>query len=331
MTAAEVIDTPKSELAGVVQKEGLTLEKAHAIIETFAPLAADAASAIAAAKAMTFSDDPTDEEVAQATEGRKALADVRKRTEKARVSIKDDYLRMTKAIDGSSNLIKSRIEPEETRLLEVEQHAIRKEEARLAEVLAKRREVLIGLGANPDEYKLDTMNDAAFDQLVADRREINAAREKAAREAEEKRKADEAKRAEEDARIRAENEKLRREREAVEAQANRDREAAEAKARTEKAKADAKLREEREAREAAEAEAEQLRKAAEKKAADEAKARRRAANAPDKDKIAAIAAALRAITVPDFRSDDGKRVRGGIVAMIEQLATKIDRIAADMD
>lgn len=331
MTNAEVIDTPKSELARVIQKEGLTLEKAQAIIDTFAPLAADAASAIATAKAMTFSDDPNDEEVAQATEGRKALADVRRRTEKARVAIKDDYLKMSKAIDGSSNLIKSRIVDEENRLLQVEQYAIRKEEARLAKAIAYRREILIDLGTNPDEYKLDTMTDAAFDQLVTDRREIKAAREKAAAEAEEKRKADEARRAEEDARLKAENEKLRKEREAVEAQAKKDREAAEAKAREEKAKADKKLREEREAREAAEREAEQLRKAAEKKAADEAKAKRKAANAPDKDKIAAIAAAILAIPVPEFKSEDGRRVRGGIVAMIEQVATKIDRIAADMD
>jgi hypothetical protein len=162
---------------------------------------------------------------------------------------------------------------------------------------------------------------AAYEELMR----IEGERAKERAEAEKARKAAEAKaQAERDA-IEA---KARTEREKAEADARKARQAAEAQARAEKAKAEARIKAEREkmeavlnaerhAREKVEREAaEARRKEAERIAAEqlaeskrkaaEAEAARKAATAPDREKIMALAAAVRSLTIPHCATEAGR-------------------------
>lgn len=311
---------PTNDLATIVRKEGLTVERAQSILDVFTPLVEEAAAAINAADACTFGDDPSDEDTARAAEHRKVLTKLRTRTETARKTLKEDSLRMGQAVDAAGRWIRSRIEPAEERVLAVEQTAIRREQERRRLILEGRRKSLMATGTNPDQYRLDEMTETDFASLLSDRKAIQESRERQEREQAEARKAEEARLAEERRKLEEENARLRKEREA-----------AEAKARKERAEAEAKLRAERQAREKAEADAEAARREQEKKAQAEARAKRKAANAPDREKFLAIAAAVRAIAVPEMKTEDGKRVRGQVVALLESAATKIDGIVSSME
>lgn len=152
-----------------------------------------------------------------------------------------------------------------------------------------------------------------------------AERERKAREAivEKARKEREA--AEQAARV--EREKAELERRKVEEQAKREREAAEAKYRKEREYREAKLQEEREAREKLERE-QRERDAAEKKRRDaEARAAKKAAAAPDADKLRAYAKALRSIPAPTFKTQDGCDAFAIAECKVVELAADIERAA----
>ena len=114
----------------------------------------------------------------------------------------------------------------------------------------------------------------------------------------------------------AEQEKARKEREAIEAKARKEREAAEAIARKE-----------REAREKLEAEALARKRADDAKAAADAKAKKSAALAPDKDKVASLSKTVRGIAMPDVKSPEARAVVQNIAVYFEKLAVFIEQQA----
>jgi colicin import membrane protein len=149
----------------------------------------------------------------------------------------------------------------------------------------------------------------------------------AARLAEEKRRAEEA--------AAAERKRVLAEREAAEAKAKAEREklAAENARRLaeeqKKAAAAAEVaRKEREAREKAESEARAAREAEQKRLADEAEAKRRAAAAPDREKLAALAAAVRALEMPELATLAGVTLVAEIAAQREKFAFWIKKKGA---
>lgn len=99
------------------------------------------------------------------------------------------------------------------------------------------------------------------------------------------------------------------------------------KARAERAKLERKAAEERTRREKLEAEALAAEKAAQKKKADDARAARKAALAPDSDKLKTYAKALRALRTGDVQSDDAKIVVQELAARISKLADWIEKEA----
>lgn len=130
---------------------------------------------------------------------------------------------------------------------------------------------------------------------------------------------------------RALEEKARKEREAAEAElraaaekARKEREALEAKAKAEREEAERKAAEERAAREKIEAELKAKAEAEEaaRKAAE--KAAKKAAAAPDKDKLIAFAFSVREVKVPDVSSEEAKAITAEIHGMIERLAKWVE-------
>ena len=129
---------------------------------------------------------------------------------------------------------------------------------------------------------------------------------------------------------RVEREKAELERRKVEEQAKREREAAEAKYRKEREEREAKLQQEREAREKIERE-QRERDAAEKKRRDaEARAAKKAAAAPDADKLRAYAKSLRSIPAPTFKTQDGcdafMRVETALGVVLDSIERAADEI-----
>jgi HAD superfamily hydrolase (TIGR01509 family) len=229
------------------------------------------------------------DEIRKARDMRLQLREVRIASEKRRKALKEDSLRRGQAIDKVAKVITQIAEPAEAKLLEMETIAERLEAERKARVRAERVMQLAPFGVDTTCIDLAGMEDAAFARLLEGSRLASEARERAKREAEEKRAADEAARKAEADRLKAENERLRKENEKREADA-----------RAARAEADRKLREEREAREKLEREDAERKRVEAKRLADEAKAKRKADRAPDAAKVRAIVAQLESIKDPGF-------------------------------
>lgn len=182
------------------------------------------------------SEDQTDD-MAAAREKRLALKKIRTGVEAKRKELKEDALRAGRVIDAAARYIKQTIEPAEE-YLQLQEDFVKIKQAKEEEaLLAKRREQVIALGADPEAYNLAAMSDGMFNAIIE---QLQAAKDKAeaeAKAAEEAAAKAAAEKEAEDKRVREENEKLKAEAEAREkaAAAERaEREAAERKAEQEK-------------------------------------------------------------------------------------------------
>ncbi len=351
-----------TELAKITEQNQLPAERASALSAAYGPLFVEAGPIVAAARAINVTDATQVSEIKKARASRLALKDLRVRADKARKALKEDSLRFGRAIDGAYNVFVLEIEPLETRLMEMEQFAERKEAERKAALKSSREELLRPFGVDTTFYQLGDMPEPTFAQLLESSKLAHQARIDAAAKVEADRLARiEAERAEQE-RVRAENARLKAEaeaaekaaqaerervaaearaaeakakaeREAIEAQARADREkaaaelrAAEDKARKEREAAALKLRQEQEARERIEAQQRAEKAAAEKKAAAEAQAKAKAERAPDLTKVRAVATALRGITPPVVKSREAQAAIENIFRSIASLAKDIDAI-----
>lgn len=300
-------------LQSVVSKAGLEPSSANSLIETFRPLFSQANVLCATAQNLAVTDATHVTEMKRARHLRLALRSVRIDADKARKILKEDSLRRGKAIDGIYNVLEYVVAPVEARLLEMEEFAERAEAARKARVKTTREELLRPYGVDPALYQLGEMSQEAFEQLLEGSRLAHEQRVEASRKAEEARLAIEKAEAEERERIRLENERLKseaveraaaalKEREQFEAQAEAERQ----KAAAARAEAEENVRKEREARAHAEAEAGRLRDAEEARKRLEASEKRRAAAAPDKDKLRFLATRLAQMEMPQMATEPGQ-------------------------
>lgn len=309
-------------LSTVVTKH-LAFEVGKAIIDLFDPFYARAAALAAEAGAIAVTDATQVSEIKASREMRLKLRTVRTGAENARKTAKEESLKRSQAIDAAARVIADLCEPVEARLLEQEQFAERAEAKRKAALAAERGEALRNIGGDPSLYQLGDMKPTEFEDLMVG---LKAAHEKRVAEAkaqEEARKAEEARRAEElriarekaaaaeaeAAKARAEQaeaeRKAKAEREALEAKARREREAAEAEAAAERRRLQALADVERQKREAAE-KAQREREAEEKRQREaQEKAAKKAAAAPDADKLRAFAKAIEDVPTPKMATPEG--------------------------
>lgn len=265
---------------------------------------------------------------------------------KARTAIRDvkdaekEGAKITaKIVDFYHNGSTSKLSEAEARLKAIEEAEERAELARQKALCEARTTELVALGADPQFYPLGTMQEAGYAQLLAGLK-AEAARKKA----EELKAAEEARIAAE----KAEAERLERERIAAEeaARLKAEQEAKLAEAQRLAAEAAEQARIEREARERVEAEAkaeadrlaEEARKVreevarlgkieAERLAAElEAKrqadlAAKRAAQAPDKEKLIALADAVFATAMPTVSTPEAQ-------AIVEEFQSMLQRARA---
>jgi hypothetical protein len=306
-------------------------------------------------------------EMKLARESRLALREIRCNAESTRKRLKEDSLRRGKAIDGIANVLKALIEPIEEHLQEQETFAERAEAARRDALRGARSDALRALGADPAVYAdLGVMGEetwattlesahAAHEARLEATRQAEAARVEAERVAAEKREAArlegirlEAERAERERLAAEENARLRREAQEREAAAKAERARVEQERREERAKAKAEADAKAEQARAAKAEADRLAaelaavKAAEEKvarereaaeaarAAKEAQVRRAAALAPDREKLLALAAAIRALNVPEMATPAGHAAAGKVAQQLAKMAAWVEKTGAEL-
>jgi hypothetical protein len=274
------------------------------------------------------------------------LRAVRLAVENKRKELGEYHLRKTQAINSAAGQIKALIEPYEEKLLEVEKHADRVEAERIQRLTAERVAEISAFTTISGAIDYGRLSEEDYARLLADAKAAHEARQAEARRIEEDRLARERAEAEERERIRVENERLRKEAEAREAELRAERERAEAerraleeKARAERAVAEEKARIEREKVEAERKAAEELaareraererleaeaRQREEKAAADRRAAERaakKAAAAPDREKLKAYAQALGAVPKPTLKN----------VALLSRITTKVDALVAHIE
>ena len=319
------------EIKQAASQLGLSLDQAGNLFAPFAPLYAEAGKLLTASKPIT--------EPKAAREMRLKLVKARTAIAKAKDTAKADILRNGKAIDGFNNIARAMIEPEEERLDAIEKADERRIAKEREELKSSRMQILAQFGVDGQFYSLEIMPAANWDALLEQVKTAHAvklaaeaaakeaerlaaekaeaervAKEKAEREERERMKAENARlKAERDAAesaAKAERErvakeaaeaaaKAKAERDAIEAKAKAEREEIERKAAQERALAESAAKAERAKREALEL-AERNRVAAEaKRQADEVKAAKKAAAAPDRVKLGVLADLIESSTEPE--------------------------------
>lgn len=321
---------PKEALR-IIETTGLESGTATQLRETFNAMFAEAEKWVEQARSIKVTDVSQTREMRIARETRLAIRKIRCDAENTRKRLKADALAKGKAIDGIANVLKALIEPVESYLQEQEDFAKRVEEQKREELRQAR-----SLAITPYSeffqasggFDLADMSQEQFTAMLEGLRIKKNAKEQAERELERQRVE-----AEERLRVEAEEREAVRQKELAEAKAKAEREAkarfdAERKADAERAKAE---KEAAEAKAKADAEREAKAKAEQEEAErEEAErvARQKAEQAPDKEKVFAFAAAIRAVKVPVLSSVKGKEFRELLEEKVEGFAQWIENKTA---
>lgn len=277
-------------------------------------------------------ENPTELDMSIADTIRKKLVKIRTASEREKTEMNKDYILVQKIVTGANNMVSSICKLDENRLDEVAKYIQIQEAKRLAELLEERTKILVPYGFSEDDVKgMEKMSDEVWNSFLIGAKKNHEDRIEAERLAEENRLKLIAFEAEEKEKQRKELERLRLENEAKEKQLELERKEAEKKAAELKAKADAELAEQkrladieakRQAEIIAKQKAESDKLAAELKAkADaeiqekqrieaETKAKmieeKKAAKAPDKDKIIAAINSMPTFAVINLKTKEAQ-------------------------
>lgn len=360
-TAEEPQATPK--LALIVAESGIEKTKAQTVLAAFSVYFQQAAKWEHEVQGLIITDAKHTKEMALAREGRLKLKNIRVDAKKTHDKLKEGALLEGRFIDSVYNLIEGVTKPIESALLEKEQFVERQEAARIEALRSSRAEALAAFAVDTSFYDLGSMPETSFAQLLENSRLATEAKAQAQRKAEEDRIAAEKAEQEERARIAAENERLKKEAEAREAEIaaerakadeeRRIREEAEAKERArlaaeQKARDDAVRAEQEKAAQAlalAQEEAEKVKRELQAKKDAEAhalreeaarleaerlaklEAERKAAQAGDSEKVLAYVAALEDVQKPTVASHEAQAILDGCATIFARARTAAEKLA----
>lgn len=328
-----------AELERAVAETGLSADGASSLRSAYSPHFVSFDEVAMRAKAIL----PTAPKAAR--DVRLQLKAIRVAADKTRKLLKEDSLRRGKAIDGIYNVLEYQLVPVEQAMEAIEKAEEIAEAQRKAALKAVRAEALTPY-ADPTFYDLGGMADAQWEMLLSGAKLAHEARLVAAAKAEADRIAAElaaaaakAQRAAEEAAereaMRAENERLRlvaeeqrKAREAAEAAATaerlkaaQEREVAAAAARKLQAEAERLAQVEQHQRHLAEAELRKREQAERERSEADLLAQRKAAAAPDKEKLLAMAETIRQMRAPALTCEGG----AAVVLRIEEQILRFSR------
>tara|TARA_R110000772_G_scaffold23177_1_gene62223 strand:+ start:168 stop:1190 length:1023 start_codon:yes stop_codon:yes gene_type:complete len=294
-------------------------------------------------------------EITDPAEARTARLEVKKLridADKKRKLLKEDSLRMGKAIDGANNILLSLIVPIEKGLEAIEKEAERAEAARLESIRQERIAILEAMSHEPHGVDIAALHVDQWEAYLQDAKDLQAI--KAERENKEQAEAEAAAKAEADRldkhrldniRLKAEAEAAAKEKAKADAIAAKERvcliaEAAKERVRliAEAAKEKAKADEASKAAATAQAKIEAI-KAAEVRKLKSAKAESDAAlqaereakqkveSAPDKARLYSFAHQVRSMIVPTAKTTQGEKVASDVSDKIKGFANWIENQA----
>lgn len=347
----------ENQLVTVAAQSGLDVAKAELYAASFAPYMAAVNTLMQEAKEVNKSN-PTVQDSAKARKIRLSLVPQRTAAEKKKDEQKASLLKEANVIQALYNVVKSTSELTESEMLEVEKHQERIVAEQKAVLKAERSELLSDF-CDPSMFPLAEMTQDAFEQLLNGQKLAYEARIEAERKAEEQRIEAARLEAERIENQRIENERLKKEAEAREAQLEKERKAAAAKqkaleeaarkereeaqriqreadekARKEREQMQAKLDAERKAAEAAKAELDrkerEAKAEAERKQAEQIAAEKKAAAAPDKEKLLEFKAKLTDLEVPNLKTKEAAQIAESIRVLIGKIEAYIDEKAGSL-
>lgn len=273
-TALEVLP---SKIEQVVRAAGIEGEGALAIVGPMSPFFVQAREWESKVSAVT------DPKVARAS--RLVLRKIRVEASHKKDELKENVIRVGRAIDAAYKEIEGTISPMEETLEGVEKAAERAEAARRAQIKTERESTLAPYNVVTTFYDLVNMPDEVFAELLSDKKAAHEAKLVAVVKAEAERIEREKAEAAERERVRLENERLKKEAAEREAAAKAEREKAETERKqleAERAAAEAKAKKERDFIEAKAAEEKRNAEVAAKAAAEKARQEREAVEAKAK-------------------------------------------------
>jgi hypothetical protein len=171
-----------------LNKMALPNEYSKTILDQFGDLFVEAHKLVAAGKGIVVTSEDQVELMAQAKEIRQQLARIRVEAEKAKVAIKEPFLRAGNAVQDIFNDIRDITKPEEIRLKEQEKFA---EIAEIKRTEAKHAQRVQSLSRYVDDvsvYNLRDMPDNTFESLLSDCKNAYEAKVEAIRKEEEQKK-----------------------------------------------------------------------------------------------------------------------------------------------
>lgn len=350
-----------AELEKAVTETGLALDSAQTLRESFAPHFIKFHELAIAAKEIAVNAPKA------AREMRLSLRAVRVAAEKTRKELNEDGLRRTKAINGINAILEYQLAPIELAMDKIEKAEEIAAAQRKAALKEEREAALAPYMQNAGLVMVADMAPEAFAQFLASQKAAHEARIAAEAKAEADRiaaaeAAEAARKAKEEAdraereRMRAENERLaaaakaeREAREAAEkaakveqerqhAQAKKEREEIERKnreeqasreeaARKERARLQAIADDERKKREAVEAEQRQKAQEEAARIAAEKAAAKKAAAAPDKEKLRALYFQVCEIKLPELATKEGNAIRANVENQLKELTWSLKTAA----
>jgi hypothetical protein len=256
---------------------------------SFGELIQQADTLVMAAREIATMPESQDQEK-KARECRLALVKVRTGADKVHKAMKADILVQGRAIDGAKNIIIAAVQPSEKELQEIENRAEIRAEQERQRLQSERVAALAPYSDAYNAMPLGSMSESEFEAILDNAKLAHEAR--LAREKREEEERIAAEKAAEEERLRLEQERIEKERIAAEERAELERRLAAEKAERERVEAEAK----------------------------------KAALAPDKEKIAEYAKALKAIEIPSATTDHGKTAFVEISKIIDRALSEIRTI-----
>ena len=323
----ETEDTQQNsnQLAVVAAQNGLDTESANNLQTAFAPLFKQAAEWKQKAASIVVTDASQTDMIKKSRESRLFIKnEIRLPAKDLHDKLKAGSLRYGRAVDGMYNIILLLTEPVEQHFEEQEKFAERQQEERNRKLQEERVALLVPyMESCVSMNNLYSMPEQEFNLLVEGAKIAKLRRDDEAKKLQEAIELKRKQELEEQERIRKENEELRKKAAEQEAKVRKEREAQEAALRKEREAREAaereanRVRAEQEAKEKAEAEAERKRIASDKAAA------RKAARAPERAKLLALANAIEAFDLPVMFSQEGSDALSTIKLNIKNLVILI--------
>lgn len=276
------------------------------------------------AETLTVTDAGQVVEMRKARETRLALRQIRLAVEHKRKELTDYHLKTKQEIDACARWLKEKLDPLEERLLYQEQFADRAEESRRLQLSHAREEALQPFGVDITTLAaLDSMSEEQFQKVLDDAQAAYGIRLEAEARAVQARLDQEAHAAEERRQLQERNAQLEQEAATRRKEQEEERQRTAALAAAENAKLEAAKAELAKAQKA-----EADRKAAEQKAQVEKDAAElKARNAPDREKILALARDLRTLILFPRLTDANMPAIKALAQEFEAFTGKIERLA----